>query len=124
MKLVLLVLVVAASVFAVSQGAYGQPAGTQIGSETVTYTFSNSTQLGETSFEAKISSNSSFVIQTVLVETNSSATPSVIVGEWRVYGPSGEHFDHSSPAMPLPTRSDGEVRAVAGMDVLPLGAPE
>lgn len=50
--------------------------------------------------------------------------PSVSIIEWRVYGPSGEPFSYNSPAANLPTGSDGEVRAVAGVDVLPLGAPE
>ncbi len=123
MKLVLLVLAVGASIFAVSQSAHGQSAGAQIGSDTAIYTFSNSTQLDEI-FEAKISSNSSVVVQTILVESNSSATPSVSIIEWRVYGSSGESFSYNSPAATLSTGSDGEVRAVAGRDVLPLGAPE
>lgn len=67
MKLVLIIMAVVASIFAVSQSAHGQTAGSVIGSETVTYILSNSTQLGEASFEAKISSNSSLVVQTVLV---------------------------------------------------------
>lgn len=124
MKLVLIILAVAASIFAMSHSAHGQTDGSIIWSETVIYTFSNSTQLGEASFEAKISSNSSLVVQTVLVETNSSAMPSVSIIERRVYGPSGESFSYNSPAATLPTGSDGEVRAVAGVDVLPLGAPE
>ncbi len=122
MKLVLLVLAVGASIFAVSQSAHGQSAGAQIGSDTAIYTFSNSTQLDQI-FEAKISSNSSVVVHTILVESNSSATPSVSIIEWRVYG-SGESFSYNSPAATLSTGSDGEVRAVAGVDVLPLGAPE
>lgn len=123
MKLVLVILAVAASVFAVSQEAQGQLVGTEIESETATFTFGNSTQLDDT-LEAKISSNSSLVVQTVLIETNSSAMPSISVIEWKAYGPSGEVFSDASSSALLQTGSEGEVSAIAGLDVLPLGTPE
>jgi hypothetical protein len=121
----MLALAVMISIFSVSPGAHGQTAGSVIGSETIVYTSSNATQLNGTSFEAKISSSSSFVVSTVLVQTNSSAAPSIAVDEWRVYDSSGgEPFVYKSPGNPLPAGSDNEVRAVAGPEVLPLGVPE
>lgn len=119
MKLLLPVLVIAVSFFAGSS-AYGQYSGVQIESETVVYTAS-SAQNG-TSFEAKISSNSSLVVHTVLIETNSSAAHSVIVAEWKVYGQSGDPFTYNS-AEDLPSEN-GRVRTVAGIGTLPLGSPE
>jgi hypothetical protein len=121
----MLILAVTMSIFSILPGAQGQTAGSVIGSETVVYTSSNATQLNETSFEAKISSSSSFVVLTVLVQTNSSAAPSIAVDEWRIYDSSGdEPFVYKSPGNPLPAGSDNEVRAVAGPEVLPLGVPE
>jgi hypothetical protein len=127
MKLVLpmLALAVEIAVFSVSPGADGQTAGSVIGSETAVYTSNNATQLNGTSFEARISSNSSFVVSTVMVQTNSSTAPTVAVDEWRVYDSSGgEPFVYKSPGNPLPAGSDNEVRAIAGPEVLPLGVPE
>jgi hypothetical protein len=120
MKLVppMLILAIAISGFAMSQGAQGRTAGSMIESETIVYTFNNASQPNgtSTSFEVKISSNSSFVVPTVLVETNSSAVPSVSVREWRIYDSSGgEPFVYMNPDDPLPAGSDNEVRAVAGL---------
>ena len=121
----MLAMAVTISIFSMSPGAHGQTAGSVIGSETVVYTSSNATQLNGTSFEAEISSSSSFVVSTVLVQTNSSGAPSVAVDEWRVYDASGgEPFVYKSPGNPLPAGSDNEVRAVADPEVLPLGVPE
>jgi hypothetical protein len=121
----LLALAIVISAFAIFPRAQGQAAGSVVGSETVVYTFSNTTQLNETSFEAKISSNSPFIVSTVLVGTNSSAVPFVSAREWRVYDSSGgEPFVYNSPDGSLPVGSDDEVRAVAGTDALPLGVPE
>lgn len=128
MNLVLALLVVASviSFFAMSHSAQGQIIGAVIGSETIVYTFNNTTQLNGTSFEVKVSGDSSFVVLTVLVGTSSSsAVPSVSVREWRIYDSSGgEPFIYKSPDGSLSAGSDNEIRTVAGPDILPLGVPE
>jgi len=119
---VLVILTIAA--FATPSTAQGQSAGSAFGSKTVVYTFGNGSPLNGTSIEAKISSNSSFVVSTVLVETNSSMLPAVTVREWRVYDSSGgAPFVYLHPAI-LPTGIDDEVRTLASVDMLPLGVPE
>jgi hypothetical protein len=123
MNLLLPMLILAVAVSVAMPSAQGQTAGLVVGSETVIYTFDRSVQ-NKTSFEAKISSNSPFIVSTVLVGTNSSAAPSVSVSEWKIYDSSGKPFIYNSPDSSLPTGSDNEVRAIAGLNILPLGVPE
>lgn len=117
----LLAAALAAGVF---QGAGAQTAsGPVIGSKTVV--FSAGDTLGNsTSFEAMLSANSSFVISTVLVEASSNgSSPFVDIGEWRIYDSSGEPFTLADVDGPLAAK-DGQVKSIAGSDVLPLGVPE
>lgn len=119
-----MVIAVMASFFALPHNAQGHFAGSTIGSDTAIYTFGGATPSNLTSFEATISSNSSFVIQTVLIETNSSAESSVSIREWRIYSSEeGSPFVHSDHTI-LQAGSDGEVRSMTGLDILPLGVPQ
>lgn len=124
MKFLLLAFVLAVGTFAVPSSAQGQNIGSMFGSETAVYTFGNGAQLNGTSLEAKISGNSSFEVSTVLIETNSSIIPAVTIREWRVYDSSGgAPFVYMDPVV-LPTGSDDEVRALASLEMLPIGVPE
>lgn len=124
MKLALLFFVLAVAAFAIPSNAHGQSIGSMFGSETAVHTFGNGNQLNGTLLEARISSNSSFVVSTVLIETNSSMIPAVTIREWRVDDSSGGlPFAYLDPVV-LPMGNDDEVRTMAGREVLPIGVPE
>jgi hypothetical protein len=113
---VLPVLAIGIIVLTGSQNAYGQFAGLQIESKTVVYTAGSAGN--STLFETKISGNSSFVVLTVLIETNSSIG-SIDIAEWKVYDQLGNPFAYDIRE-DLPSES----AAIAGANILPLGAPE
>jgi len=119
----ILSLAVAMFVFAMLPNAQGQNTHSIVGSETVVYTFDDSSSINGTSFEARITSDSPLIVSTVLIGTNSGSTPSVSASEWKVYDSSGEPFVYNGSDGSLPVGSDNEIRSIAGQDVLPLGAP-
>lgn len=117
----LLAAAVAAGIF---QGADAQTLpGPAIGSRTVVFT-AGDTLGNSSSFEARISANSSFIVPTVLVEANSSgSSPIIDISEWRIYDSSGTQFSLTDVDGPL-AASENQVRSIAGSDVLPLGVPQ